>query len=98
MINWFQQVVSVTWFGLTSVPQRLGSVAAAVFGIAGVVAVLVSVLSMAAGFRRTMNSSSSPDSVIVLRTGSNNEMDSGVQQDQARVVAEIPGLARSAEG
>ena len=98
MINWFNQVISVTWFGLTSIPQRLGSVAAAVFGIAGVVTVLVSVLSMATGFRRTMESSSSPDSVIVLRTGSNNEMDSGMQQDEVRLLAEIPGLARGAEG
>ena len=36
-INWLSQVASVSKFGLLSIPQRRGSVAAAVFGIAGVV-------------------------------------------------------------
>ena len=69
MLNWFSQVAAVAKFGLSSLPQRRGSAAAAVFGIAGVVGVLVGVLSMAAGFRRTMAASSSPDSAIVLRSG-----------------------------
>jgi putative ABC transport system permease protein len=98
MINWLTQVTSVTWFGLSSIPQRRGSVAAAVFGIAGVVGVLVGVLSMAAGFRRTMAASSSPDSAIVLRSGANDEMSSGLQQDEIRLLADAPGLARRAEG
>jgi len=98
MINWLTQVVSVSWFGLSSIPQRRGSVAAAVFGIAGVVGVLVGVLSMAAGFRHTMASSSSPDSAIVLRSGANDEMSSGLGQDETRLLADAPGLARGTEG
>ena len=50
-VNWLSQVAAVSKFGLLSIPQRRGSVAAAVFGIAGVVAVLVGVLSMGVGFR-----------------------------------------------
>ena len=53
-INWFSQIVSITKFGLLSIPQRRGAVAATVIGIAGVVAVLVGVLSIAAGFRQVM--------------------------------------------
>jgi len=98
MINWLSQVTSVAWFGLSSIPQRRGSVAAAVFGIAGVVGVLVGVLSMAAGFRRTMAASSSPDSAIVLRSGANDEMSSGLQQDEIRLLADAPGVARRPEG
>src|SRR5437870_11749503 len=98
MINWLSQVTSVAWFGLSSIPQRRGSVAAAIFGIAGVVGVLVSVLSMAAGFRHTMAASASPDSAIVLRSGANDEMSSGLQQDEIRLLADAPGLARRAEG
>jgi len=98
MINWLSQVASVAKFGVASIPQRRGSVAAAVFGIAGVVGVLVGVLSMAAGFMRTMASSSSPDSAIVLRSGANDEMSSGLQQDETRLLADAPGLARGAEG
>ena len=60
-INWFSQIASITKFGLLSIPQRRGAVAATVIGIAGVVAVLVGVLSMAAGFRQAMTVSGSPD-------------------------------------
>src|SRR5436190_10780193 len=98
MLNWLSQVASVVKFGISSVPQRRGSVAAAVFGIAGVVGVLVGVLSMAAGFRRTMASSSSPDGAIVLRAGANDEMSSGLQQDETRLLADAPGVARGQQG
>ena len=54
LINWFSQIASITKFGLLSLPQRRGAVGATVIGIAGVVAVLVGVLSIAAGFRQAM--------------------------------------------
>jgi putative ABC transport system permease protein len=98
MINWLTQVASVAWFGLSSIPQRRGSVAAAVCGIAGVVAVFVSVLSMAAGFKHTMAASASPDSAIVLRSGANDEMSSGLAQDEIRLLSDAPGLVRGADG
>ena len=98
MINWFSQISSITKFGLLSIPQRRGSVAAALLGIAGVVGVLVGVLSMAAGFQRTMKASSSADSAIVLRSGADNEMSSGLERAETRLIADAPGLARSAEG
>src|SRR5579864_6351470 len=97
-LNWLSQVASVTKFGLMGLPQRRGSVAAALFGIAGVVGVLVAVLSMAVGFRKAMAASASPDSAIVLRSGANDEMSSGLGNDEARVIADAPGLARGAEG
>ena len=41
MFRAISQIVSVTRFSLASLPQRLGSSASAMFGIAGVVAVMV---------------------------------------------------------
>jgi putative ABC transport system permease protein len=96
--NWISQIVSVTSFGLLSMPARRGSVVAAVFGIAGVVTVLVGVLSIEAGFRRVMESSASPDSAIVLRAGADSEMVSGLGRDETKLIADAPGVARSAEG
>jgi putative ABC transport system permease protein len=98
MINWLSQIASITKFGLLGIPQRLGSVVAAFLGIAGVVGVLISVLSMAAGFKRTMTASSSADSAIVLRSGADNEMSSGLQREDTRLIADAPGLARSSNG
>jgi putative ABC transport system permease protein len=97
-INWFSQVASITKFGLMSVPQRRGAVAATVVGIAGVVAVLVGVLSIAAGFRQAMTVSGAPDGAIVLRSGADSEMVSGFGRDETAVIADAPGIARSADG
>jgi putative ABC transport system permease protein len=97
-INWLSQVASVSKFGLLSIPQRLGSVAAAVFGIAGVVAVLVGVLSMGTGFQKTLTASGAPDAAIVLRSGADTEMVSGFLRESTRVIADAPGVSRTPEG
>lgn len=98
MLNGLSQIVSVTWFNLATLPQRIGSSATAVFGIAGVVAVMVGVLSIAEGILRTMQNSSSPENVVVMRSGSTSEMMSILLGDDTRVIAEAPGLARDASG
>jgi putative ABC transport system permease protein len=97
-VNWLSQVAAVTRFGLMGIPQRRGSVIAAVCGVAGVVAVFVGVLSMAAGFRHAMTVSGAPDSAIVLRSGADSEMVSGFGPQETRVIADAPGLARGADG
>jgi putative ABC transport system permease protein len=96
--NWFSQIASSTAVNLRSLPQRKGSSVTAVFGIAGVVAVMVSVLSIAQGILQTMDNSASADNVIVLRSGANTEMMSGLVGDDTRIIAEGPGLARNAAG
>jgi putative ABC transport system permease protein len=97
-INWFSQIGSITKFGLLSIPQRRGTVAATVFGIAGVVAVLVGVLSIAAGFKQAMTVSGAPDAAVVLRSGADSEMVSGLGREETRVIADSPGVARTAQG
>ena len=97
-LHWFSQVASVTRFGLLSLPQRRAAAAATVIGIAGVVAVLVGVLSIAAGFRRAMAASGSPDTAIVLRSGADSEMVSGFGREETRLIADAPGVARNAQG
>ncbi len=94
-LNWFAQVAAVTKLSLQTVFERKGSSASAAFGIAGVVAVMVGVLSIGQGFRKTMAVSGSPDNVIVLRSGSNNEMMSDLTVDEVRVVTEAAAVARS---
>ena len=97
-INWISQVGSITKFGLMSVPQRRGAVTATVIGIAGVVAVLVGVLSIAAGFKQAMVVSGAPDAAIVLRSGADSEMVSGLSRDSTRVIADTAGVARNGQG
>jgi putative ABC transport system permease protein len=97
-LNWFSQVGSITKFGLMTIPQRRGAAAAAAFGIAGVVAVLVGVLSIGVGFRKAMTVAGSPDTAIVMRSGADSELVSGLTRESTRVIADAPGLARTAEG
>lgn len=98
MLNWLQQVVAVTLFNLRTIPERLGSVIAAMVGIAGVAAVFVGVLSIAAGFRAAMAVSGAQDIAVVLRSGADSEMTSGLSREEARLVADAPGVARSDTG
>lgn len=98
LLNSLSQILAVTWFNLRSLPQRSGSSATAVFGIAGVVAVMVGVLSIAEGILHTMQRSAAPDNVVVLRSGSNSEMMSILAGDATRIIAEAPGLARGDTG
>jgi len=98
LLNWFSQIGSIAKFGLMSIPQRRGAVAATVIGIAGVVLVFVGVLSIAAGFRRAMTNSGSADAAIVLRSGSDSEMVSGLGRNDTRLIADAPGVARNAQG
>ena len=97
-IAWILQVAAVTRFGLMSVPRRMGSVAATVIGIAGVVAVLVGILSMAVGFSQAMKASGSDDKAVILRSGADSEMVSGLDRDATRIMADAPGVARGSNG
>jgi putative ABC transport system permease protein len=84
--------------GLRTLPQRAGSSSVIVIGIAGVVAVLVSVLAMATGFRHTMADSGRPDRVIVLRGGSDAELNSNLTRGDVDTIANAPGLGKDADG
>jgi putative ABC transport system permease protein len=98
MLGWLSQVVAVTWLGIRTIGLRLGSSAVAVVGIAAVAAVFVGVLSMAEGFRMTIEGTGDPENAVVLRTGADSEMTSILLGDQVKVVADAPGIARAATG
>ncbi len=97
-INWLRQIVVLSQFNLRTVFSRKGSTVAAIFGIAGVVAVLVAVLSIAKGFRHAMTASGSPGTAIILRSGADSEMMSGLGGPTTRIIADTEGVARGTEG
>lgn len=96
--NWLSQLGSVTKFSLLTLPERKGAAAASVFGTAGVVAVMVGVLSIAQGFRHAMINSGDPQAVIVMRSGADTEMMSILGREETRAIADAPGVARTAQG
>jgi putative ABC transport system permease protein len=92
------QIVTVTGVNLRSIRERLGSSVVAMIGIAGVVVVFLGVLSIAEGFRAAMASVGDPQTVIVMRAGSDTEMTSGLSGDTARIITDTPGVARNDRG
>ena len=64
MLRSLSQVAAITWMNLQTLPQRLSSSAVSVIGIAGVVAVLVAVLSISEGFRATLGLAGAEDVAI----------------------------------
>ena len=94
----FKQLFAVIGMSLQTLPQRLGASSVIVIGIAGVVAVLVSVLAMGAGFRHTLADTGRPDRVIILRGGSDVELNSSVTRADVDIISNAPGLAKDSSG
>jgi putative ABC transport system permease protein len=94
----FKQLTAISLMSLQTLPQRIGASSVIVIGIAGVVAVLVSVLAMGAGFRHTLADSGRADRAIVLRGGSDAELNSNMTREDIAVISNAPGLAKDANG
>jgi putative ABC transport system permease protein len=92
-----RQIAAVTLLNLRTIPQRLGSSAVAVVGIAGVVVVLVAVLSIAEGFFAAMQSAGSPTRALIMRSGADSEMTSGLSGPETDIIKQAPGIARDGQ-
>ncbi len=93
-----RQVWSVTQIGIATIPQRLGSSSVVVVGIAGVVAVLVALLAMAQGFASTLKVTGTDDTAIVMRAGSQSEVNSVIDHDTATLVAQATQVLHDSGG
>ena len=93
-----QQAGTITAMNIRNMSARLASSIVALIGIAGVVTVLVGVLSIREGFRAVLDQSGADDVAIVIRSGATDEMGSGLSLEQTRVLADKPAIARDADG
>ena len=94
----FRQIGAVTLLNLRSIPTRLGTSLVIVVGIGGVVAVLISVLAMATGFRETVAGTGRQDRAIILRGGSNSELASSLARDATLTIMDGPGVKKDEAG
>ncbi len=98
MTRWLQQLAAVTTMNLRNLPARLGTSLVAVVGIGGVVAVLVSLLSMGEGFRAALDLAGRDDVALILRGGSADELSSGLGREEVNVIIAAPGIVQDAVG
>jgi putative ABC transport system permease protein len=96
-MNIVSQILAVTAMNLRSIPQRLGNSLVIVVGIAGVVAVLISVLAMYLGFRTTIDGDASAERVIVLSRGASAENESGLSRENVAAVMNAAGIKHDAQ-
>ena len=94
----FKQFGAVSLMSLQTLSQRIGASSVIVIGIAGVVAVLVSVLAMSVGFRHTLADGGRDDRAIVLRGGSDAELNSNLTRSDIDILSNAPGLAKDSSG
>jgi putative ABC transport system permease protein len=93
-----KQIFAVTVMNLRALPLRLTAALVSVIGIAGVVLILIALLSISEGFRRTLELSGSDHVAVVLRGNSSAELTSSFTQEQVQIIEQVPGIARDARG
>jgi len=93
-VSFFKQAFTVILLGLYTIPQRLSSAGVAIVGIAGVVVVLVGVLSIAEGFEKAMVNAGRPDRAIVMRQGADSELSSGIGGPEVDIIKQAAGVRK----
>jgi len=84
------EVAAVTLMNIRNLPARLGSSSVVVVGIAGVVAVLVTLLAMAGGFAAALERGGDPARALVLRGGATSEMTGALAPEAVRILSTMP--------
>ena len=91
-MSWLNQIIAVTVMNLKTVLERSGSSLVVVIGIAGSVAVMVSLLAMANGLNSTIASTGDEGRAIILREGSDQELSSGISMQDIKIIENSPGI------
>jgi len=85
-------------YNIRSLGQRWKVTLLAIFGIALVVAVFVTLLSMEAGFRLSLRSTGSPQNGIIIQRGAMSELTSWIPIADANIAEVDPRVARDGSG
>src|SRR3954468_5043456 len=81
-------------YNVRSLAVRRSTTLATGFGIAMVVFVLSSALMLSEGIKRTLASSGSADTAIVMRKGADNELSSTIEDPQVSLILSAPGVKK----
>jgi putative ABC transport system permease protein len=93
-----RQALAITGLSIRSIPERWAPSLVIVVGLAGVVAVFTALLAMAAGFESTLKATGRTDAALILRGGSDAELNSAFDRASTDLIKEQPGIASGADG
>jgi putative ABC transport system permease protein len=85
-------------YNVRNVIQRPVSTLTTALGVGLTVAIFIGALALASGFRAALVSTGSADNVIVLRTGADSEISSGISRDASDVIRALPDVAPDPDG
>lgn len=85
-------------YNVRNVVQRPVSTLTTAVGIGLTIAVLLSALALAEGFRAALSSTGSPNKAIVLRKGADSEISSGIDRAATDVIRANPNVATGPDG
>ena len=89
--------IPLTYIARNLVARRLTTILTA-GGMALVVYVFATVLMLAAGLKQTLVATGQDDNVVVIRRGSQTEVQSGVDRRQASIIETLPDIATGSDG
>ena len=92
------QTTAITSINLKSVPDRWGPSLVIVIGLAGVVAVFTALLAMVTGFESTLRATGREDVAVIMRGGSDAELNSGLSRDQGTLIKQESGIRKDDDG
>lgn len=92
------QIIAVALVNLRSLRQRKGNSLVIVTGIAGVVAVLLSVLAMSMGFRQAIDSDARDDRAILLAPSADSEYQSSLPRSSLAAIRNARNVRRDLDG
>jgi len=93
-----RQALAITGLSIRSIPERWAPSLVIVVGLAGVVAVFTALLAMSTGFESTLKATGRNDAAIILRGGSDAELNSAFDRDSTDLIKQEPGIATGADG
>lgn len=94
MASLVNQIGAVTALNIQSIPQRAAMSIASVVAVALTIAVLLFFLALSHGLSETVRGSGADNVAIVLREGSNAELNSVVTRDQLNILATGPNVVQ----
>jgi putative ABC transport system permease protein len=92
------QTREIVMMNLRSIPDRLAPSLVIVIGIAGVVGVLVALLSMSSGLKQTLGGNGRDDQAVITRGGSQGELSSFLTIASMTLIKQDRAIARGTDG
>jgi putative ABC transport system permease protein len=97
-MNMLRQIWIVSALNFRSMRQRLWQSLVIVVGMACVIGVLLSMLSMTEGVHSAYLNTGDPRDVFVVSKGADNEGQSAITRAMSRLIMDTPGIAKAADG